>query len=297
MRNLTELSALNFKKKQCPFSKTLLYGKISREDFNPLPSWSKMRVSSLFLAIFVGYGCAAKKLAVKNADIVLEQQIQKRLPLYMAQREVLSKDIDSFLNEQKSFAKEAIPIITSMELDVKKVDEQYGQLAQLYQRLALNFSRLMSKHMAVLDEKQQKEFIENLQDENRRLEKSDLDERLEKIYDRFELLFDTISDKQKEMLKKHKLHIEERHKLRLKRRKDLHQKFAEIYGMDLSQEAKAASFYEAFVKYQKDYPEDLKNIEIIKEIIPTLTVEQKNAFEEKTEELKELLNLYLESNF
>lgn len=256
-----------------------------------------MKLAPLLLLSFLGFGCTAKKLTAQHADILLEHQIEKRLPLYLSQKKQLKKDVDSFLNEQKPFAREAIPIITSIELDVSKVDEQYGTLQALYKKLALNFSRLMSKYMAPLDMKQQKEFAKNLIKENEDIKSSKSDERMEKIQDRFETFFGTITDKQIEIFKTYNKYFEDRHLLRLSRRQALHNRFIEIYNMDIPEQSRKNYFYEAFADYQGNYPNGPKNIEIIKNIIPTLSRDQKEYFEDKTNDIKEILNYYLEIHY
>lgn len=256
-----------------------------------------MKLSYLLILSIIAMGCAAKKMTAQNADILLELQIEKRLPLYASQKKQLKLDVDSFLNEQKPFAKEIIPVITSIEMDVNKVEEQYGYLQALYMKLALNFSKLMSKYMARLDDKQQIDFEKKLQEENQSLKYSKSDDRLEKIHDRFETMFGTISDNQKNILKGFKKYFEERHALRLSRRQKLHERFKEIYKMDISEKSRSNYFYEAFAEYQNSYPETTKNIEIIKSIIPTLSKDQKEVFEVKTNDLKEILNYYLEAHY
>jgi hypothetical protein len=256
-----------------------------------------MKLVPLLIISLLGFGCAAKQMTARNADILLELQIEKKLPLYSSQKKQLKQDVDQFLNDQKPFAREAIPLITSIQLDVSKVDEQYGQLNALYLKLALNFSKLMSKYMALLDDKQQKDFEKKLKDENQTLKYSKANDRIEKVEDRFETLFGTISDKQIKVLKTYKPHFKERHALRLDRRQKLHARFSEIYKMDISPQSRSNYFYEAFAEYQSSYPETPKNIEIIKNIIPTLSKEQKEVFEDKTNDLKDILNYYLEAHY
>ena len=256
-----------------------------------------MRIAPLMILSLLGYGCAVKKMAASSADIVLEHQIQKRLHLNSAQKDLLSKDVKTFLNDQKAFAKEAIPVITSLELDVKKVDEHYDYLQKLYRKLALNFSKLMSKYMALLDSKQQKDFAEVLTAENNTMARSKADDRMETIEERFETLFGVISDKQKKILETQRAYFEERHKVRLSRRENLQKRFTEIYLADVSPESRANLFYEAFAEYQTTYPENAMNLEIIKSIIPTLSPGQKEVFEDKTNDLKDILNYYLETDY
>lgn len=256
-----------------------------------------MKIAPLFLITVLTYGCAGKKLVAKNADLLVELQIEKRLPLYSSQKDQLTKDVKGFLNNQKPLTKKSLPIISKIELDPEKVDEQYDTLNGLYQELALQFSKLMAKYMAILDSKQQKEFKENLEGENRVLKRMNSDDQVEKTQERIESLFGTITDKQMELIKKQRSYFEGTHKLRVSRRELLHEEFFKIYKMDLSDESRAASFYEAFANYQKNYPENPKNKELIKNILLTLNADQKAVFKNKIKELKEIINYYLETSY
>jgi hypothetical protein len=258
------------------------------------------RLVYLLTLLFLVFGCTAKKIVVTHADMLLQNQIEKRLPLYSAQKKDLSKDIDKFLNEQKAFAREVIPVITELELNVDKVDEQYDKVEEMYQRLSLKFGKLMSRHMASLDEKQAKDFLRTLKEENHKLSKNRHKDRMKAVEDRFKMFFGSIKEEQRKIFDDHKKLLQERHNTRVERRKQLHQRFAEIYQMDESKEPKESRefyFNQAFADYQKNYPESPKNKEIIKQIIPTLTLKQKETFESKTKEVNEVLNYYLDTNY
>lgn len=256
-----------------------------------------MKLAPLILTTLLGHGCAVKKLATQNADMLIQNQLEKKIPLYSAQKVSLAKDIDKFLNSQKPVIKEMLPLLDSLELDAKKLDVQYDHLNSLYRKLALNFSKLMSDYMAPLDEKQQKDFYHNLKEDNLKIARQTNQERLEKIEDRFERLFGEMSDEQKKIFVKEKNHLEERQSLRLKRREKLHARFKEVYQMDLSQDARAKYFLEAFTDYQNNYPDSPKNKEIIRAIIPTLSEKQKDHLKNKTSELKEIIGIYLETDY
>ena len=256
-----------------------------------------MQLTSLFILAILAYGCAGKKLVTKNADILIELQIKKRIPLYSYQKDQLAKDVKEFLNNQKPLIKKSLPIISKIELNPEKVDEQYYSLNSLYQELALQFSKLMGKYMAILDSKQQKEFKENLESENRTLKRMNPDAQIEKILERMKSLFGTITGKQIELIKEQKSYFAGRHKLRVSRRELLHKEFFKIYKLDLSNESRASFFYEAFAKYQNNYPENPKNIELIKKILLTLNTDQKAGFKNKIKELKEIINYYLETSY
>lgn len=256
-----------------------------------------MRILPILMTAFLGYSCAAKKMAAQNADLMLEHQIEKRIPLYSAQKSALAKDVNTFLTEQKALTKEVLPVLKTIELEPSKIDQQYDKLDSTYRKLAFNFAKLMSKYMGPLDEKQQKEFHENLRLENSKMAKVSSEDRMEKLYDRLETLLGTISDKQKDILLDHKPYLDERQANRLKRREALHAKFKEIYQMDLSAESRNNYFVEAFGHYQNSYPENAKNKEIIKQFIPTLSSTQREEFNKRLKDLQEIIGYYLATDY
>lgn len=247
---------------------------------------------------FVLSSCAGKQLAVNNADTLLEHQIKKRLPLYTAQKIELTKDVNKFLHEHKPLAREMLPMIDAINLeDPQKIDESYKKIVGFYEKIAGNFSELFAKHMATLDNKQQKEFFETLSDENRKIANVDEEEGLEKVNERFEKFFGSANEKQKGLLTKYASHFEERNKLRIERRRKLHQEFKDIYEGETSEGSKKKQFTQAFEHYYKNSMNHEKNIEMLKNLIPTLTAKQKEYFRSRTQEVKEILNYFLQADY
>lgn len=254
-------------------------------------------LNTAFLLILC-YSCAAKKIVVNNADTLLEHQITKRLPLYSKQKQVLSEDVSQFLKDQKPRAREVLPIID--KIDVNKpddIDDHYKVLARNYDQIALDFSRLLSKHMAKLDSKQQKDFFDTLAQENRELKKKDPEERTEKIHERFENFFGSINEKQKQKITDLSEHFEERNKQRILRRIELHAKFQKIFQNDLSSGSRQDLFVKSYAEYQKKSVDHEKNVELIKAILPTVSKKQKDFFKARTREVKEILKYFLEASY
>lgn len=250
------------------------------------------------LLIFAVGGCAAKKLVINNADTLLQHQITKRLPLYSDQRSVLSEDISKFLNQHKPMAQKALPIIDAIDLkEPQKVGEHYRELAEFYDKVSLDFSELLSKHMSKLDPKQQKDFFKALDQENRDLKRKDSSDRMEKIQERFETFFGSISEKQRQELTELKSHFEERNKERIKRRENLHAKFREIFARDISVDTRQELFREAFKEYQLRSVDHKKNIQMIKELLPSISIKQREFFKKRTEEVKEILKYFLDASY
>ncbi len=244
------------------------------------------------------YSCAAKKLVVNNADTLLEHQITKRLPLYSKQKKALSEDVTQFLKEQKPRAREVLPVIDKINIDNSdEIGDHYRALAKNYDQIALDFSRVLSKHMAKLDSKQQKDFFNTLAQENRELKKKDPEERTEKIQERFENFFGSINEKQKQKLTDLHEHFEARNKERILRRIELHAEFERIFKNDLSPESRQDLFVKSYADYQKRSVDHKKNIELIKAILPTVSEKQKEFFKSRTREVKEILKYFLEASY
>ncbi|HXH76140.1 MAG TPA: hypothetical protein VNJ08_14310 [Bacteriovoracaceae bacterium] len=262
-------------------------------------SFVQVLIRVVLMGLLMLFGsCAAKKILVKNADNLLEHQIEKRLPLYSKQKEELSSDITAFLNETRPKAHELLPVIDGLDLEKSdKLESQYRQIATLYEDISLNFTRLLAKHMAVLDQKQQKEFFENLADENRQLAKKEPDDRLKKNKERFKKFFGAIDDGQKQMLTELQDKIEAGREAKLERRANLIKKLKEIYAEESSVKARQAEITSTFKDYQKNAHDHSKNLGILKTILATISPEQKEFFRKQVAEVKEILKLYLETEY
>lgn len=255
-------------------------------------------VINFFLLLILCYSCAAKKLVVNNADTLLEHQITKRLPLYSKQKKALAEDVTQFLKAQKPRAREVLPVIDKININnPDEIDDHYLVLAKNYDQIALDFSRILSKHMAKLDSKQQKDFFKTLAQENRELKKKDPEERTEKIQERFENFFGSINEKQKQKLTDLHDHFEARNKERILRRIELHAEFERIFENDLSPESRQDLFVKSYAEYQKKSIDHKKNIELIKAILPTVSEKQKEFFKSRTREVKEILKYFLEASY
>jgi transcription termination factor NusB len=252
-----------------------------------------MRITFLFLIAFLGYGCGAKKLAVENADTLIGHQVNKRLPLYSAQRDQLSKDIDLFLNKEKPVAQEILPVIDEIDLkSPEKVEADYTKLEGFFVRISKDFTNFMSQYMAKLDAKQQKDFFKTLDDENREILKKEKEDRIDSIEERFEMFMGSINSKQKQIIRNYSDYYHDRAKERLTRRVKLHDKFKAIYSHDSSEESKIKEFQEAFNEYQAESLKGNKNLEILKKVLPTVTAEQREHFRKEAQEIKDLLRYY-----
>jgi len=252
-----------------------------------------MKMTFMFLIILLQFGCTAKKMAVENADTLINYQINKRLPLYSEQKDQMNRDVDIFLNKEKPIAQEILPVIDAIDLKKpEKVEEQYKKLEGFFIRISKDFTVYVAKYMAKLDSKQQKELFSTLDDENREILKKEKEDRIDGLEDRFRIFLGSINGPQKQIIREHVDYFQDRAKLRLERRIDLHQKFRSIFQQDASEATKANLFQEAFAKYQEKSLEGNKNLELLKKVLPTITADQREYFRKEAAEIKDLLRYY-----
>lgn len=258
-----------------------------------------MKIMLLSLLCFLLTSCAAKKFAIDNADTLISHQINKRLPLYSKQKEELSKDIDKFLNDSKPLAQEIIPVVDEIDLkDEAKLEGQYQKLESYFMDISKKFSAMMSGHLAKLDKKQQKDFFETLDDENRQLLKREKGDRIDSIEERFEMFFGSITSQQKQLIVEYSDYFHERARQKLDRRVKLHQEFRQIFSQeDLSETGREKMLQDAFVEYQNESLKGNKNLEMLKKLLPTLSKGQREHFRRQTTEVKELLKYFLSVDY
>lgn len=257
-----------------------------------------MRVSLLMLVALLGYGCAAKKIAVSNADILISQQIQKRMPLTDAQKNELNKDIVQFLNKEKSRVHEIVPIIDEITLESDSdATAQYNKLESFYQRLSKDFSAMLAKYMAKLDSKQQAQMFDNLKRENKRILSKDKVDRMEGVENYLEHFFGKVNNEQLKIVTSYGDYFVESAKNRVARRETLHKEFQRIYATEQTEAGRQDQILKALIEYQNESGRSHKNIEILNKLLPTLTKEQRVIFKKKTKEINELINYFMQTEY
>ncbi len=252
----------------------------------------------LILCLAALTSCGAEKVAVKYADNYIEGQVEKRLPLYDQQEEVLSKDIDKFLNEHKDEVRKIMPIIDKVSLeDPASLNEQYPKFTAAYLEIAQDFSKILAKHMSVFEPKQTKEFLKKMREENNEIFLKDSDQRKEKIEERVTKILGSITKEQKKILKDNAKIFDAQVVTRSERRSKLHSTFKDILEQEISSGPKEKLIFDAFVANQKEALSDTKNLEIAKSFIPTLQPEQKKSLRTRMAELEIIINYFLETAY
>ena len=250
----------------------------------------------LCLCLTVISSCGPKKVAVKYADTYIETQVEKRLPLYDSQEEVLSKDIDKFLNEHKEKARQIIPILGKVDLErPQSLDEQYPEFQKVYLDIASDFSKILARHMAAFDKKQQKDFLKKMREENNDLFTKGRKERMEKVESRVRSFLGTVTDDQKKILKSNRKVFDEQIVSRSERRSKLHNDFKGILEQEISAATKEKMIHEAFIAYQVESLADKRSLDIAKTFMPTLKPIQKENVRLRLGELEEILNYFVET--
>lgn len=258
-----------------------------------------MKQVFLMLSLLILASCAAQKLAVKHADTLIANSIEKRLPLYSDQKQKLAKDVDQFLMSRKPAAAELLPLIDQIDLSKPDLfDEVYEKLLESYRDLAADFSRLLADHISELNADQQKKFFKRLNAENADMGKKTPEDRVSDVDQKFERLIGPLTKEQETFLNEQKSIFVQKGELRLERRIKLHKKMQEILAQEASSETKREGIHQAFMEFQdKSMASSRDYLPLLKKIIPTMTNKQKETFRHKMSNLKEIIRYYLETDY
>jgi hypothetical protein len=247
------------------------------------------------LILLILSSCAAKKLAVRNADNLIQYQIEKKIPLYTAQKEKLGQDISRILTNLKPEVKKLIPLLKDVPLDRPEgFDSHYQEIDHLYHRIESDFTNLISKNLAQLDKKQQKDFLKNMADDNKEIADKSTKKKKAEMQKNLETLLGSVTDKQKEILGSYEEYFSKRSLGRIQGRETLLADFTKIYNGEVINEE---GFHQAFREYQKARNKDLELPSILKKFIPTLNPEQKMHLKEKFEEAESLVMEFLKTSY
>lgn len=256
-----------------------------------------MRIQvSLTLSLLIS-SCATQKLAARNADFIIDRQLTKRIPLDSEQRTVLSRDVKRFLNTEKSVVKQAMPLINQFQENPERLSVLYHEFSKIYQNIAFDFSKLVCDHLIELDKKQQKEFFKILKEENIKIAETKPQTNLDLIKTRFEDLTGDITKVQKTIIEEYKVYFHERTKIRIQNRERLATRMEEIFAMSINRKEKKEHLLSAFKEFQDHSFKGLRYDEIIEKILPTLSSIQKKNLKQKAQDLKSILNYYLETDY
>lgn len=256
-----------------------------------------MHLTFYCFVLFLGYGCAAKKLAIDNADSLITYQITKRLPMTGKKKDVLEKDVSKLLNAAKPDARGVKEIVKKIDIDeTSEIDAHYSQLETIYRKVAKDFSHLLSHHMADFSPEEQTTFFKNLKKDNDKTPK-DKKQREEEIEERVEYFLGSINDEQKKLMRNYESYFQERNLQRRERKKELQKKFKKIYQAESDKKNREWLFLEAYGDYQNESLKGNKNLEIIKKLIPTISSKQKAHFNQNKQEIVELIDYFIDVSY
>lgn len=249
-----------------------------------------MKLTLVFMIMLFTNGCTFKKLAIQNADQLIYFYSVKRLPLNKKQKTEYKVAIKNFIKSNRNIiTQELEPLLGLIDLkDIKTTEIQYHQIEDLYLRIAGNFSQILSLFLAEFDGKQQEELFKNLNEENSKIHKRIEERGIESIKKNLETFIGELNEKQIGILSSYSSSLKEQSYRRLEKRKKLHETIKLIYDQKNPTERKAA-IQEAFIGYQNQSIKETNYLEIIKNIIPTLTDKQIKHFKKLLKEIKEII--------
>jgi len=257
-----------------------------------------LKMLLLIMVILSGFGCAAKKMAIDNADTLITYQVAKDLPLSSSQKNALGKRVEAFLNDSKPLANKILETLIKLEPgNPETYAPAYQELEKEYLVLAQDFSKVLSHSMAAFDKNQQEEYFEIQKKKTSKIKQKNAKERITKSKERLEHFIGKINEEQKNLIVTYNEYFEDRAQKRIVRRGELQDKFKEIFAQDVTQAEKEKLIQEAFVTYQKESMVGNKNLEMLKLLQPTLSEEQIKHLNGKKEEIIDLLKYFIKKEY
>jgi hypothetical protein len=249
--------------------------------------------------LFMLFGCAAKKLVIRNADTMIEMAVTKRITVAgPGQRKELARDIDQLLNQYKAEARSLLPVVDELDLQsAEKTEKHYLAISGIYLQGAREFTGMLAKHLARLDSQGQKHFFNQLEKENKEIEKKELKERSKDFGDRLRWFFGTVTQQQKDLLASYNPYFKERVQQRLSMRRELAAKIKEAFAKEAAVETRQATLHGLLMDFQTTRLDDATNLEIIKKFRATLTEDQHKHFQGQREEVKELIHYFMQMDY
>jgi hypothetical protein len=162
-----------------------------------------------------------------------------------------------------------------------------------YKKVAIDFSSILSKYLAQLNNKQQNEYKNLFTKDQDKMRSLSEDERIEKAFDRFELFFGSLTESQNSFFKDNE--FRNKYLNYLKRRNDLQDQIKLIFKEEPKDREKL--FLQAFHNYIHQYPDSERNKEFIKKILGSLSSDQKKHFQNKKNDFKEILNDFIQTDY
>ena len=257
-----------------------------------------MKVVLLCFIILFLNGCGMKKFVVEHADFWIYHETSKRLPVHSNQKKEVYGGIRAFLNDSKTSALQLQSIMSDINLkDEIGLEKKYLQLEAVYLHLMKDFTKIITQQILKLDAKQQINFLEKIKNDNDKILNQKKDEKIKTVETRLKKIFGEVQDEQKKLIAEFTEYFHEREKKRSQRREELYQTLKDIFEENAPESLKKQKVEKCFQDFQSQILPENRNLEFIKKLSPTLTTKQLGHFSVHMEDIKEILNLYLKTQY
>lgn len=254
----------------------------------------KKLICSIILLITLS-GCGFQNFFIRNIDYYISSKITGKLHLYSKQEDQLDKDITVFLNQQKEHAKQLITIVTDTDI-TNSITRNLIEVRKYYYLIARDLSRIISKNMEQLDQNQITEFLNNIRKENQDLENEIAEFDLQKSYKFLNNFIGSLTDEQRKLVEEYRDYLKMRQVERHKKRIATYAKIAEIYQSKQNIQLQFNQLFDSLNDPEKAKTpslNDQKIYELVDKVRLSLTDKQKKYFNEKKQEVLEMLKYFI----
>lgn len=255
----------------------------------------KITYSLLLILVFALSSCGFQNFFIRNIDYFISSKITGKLHLYSKQEDQLDKDITVFLNQQKEQAKNLVTIVNDTDI-ANPITRNLIEIRKYYYLIAKDLSKIISKNMEQLDEKQISEFLNNIRKENQDLENEIAEFDLKKSYKFLNNFIGSLTDEQRKLAEEYRDYLKMRQVERHKKRIAAYAKIAEIYQSKQNIQLQFNQLFDSLndpEKAKAPSSNDQKIYELVDKIRLSLNEKQKKHFNDKKKEVLEMLKYFI----
>lgn len=251
-----------------------------------------MKRLAVLTSLLLLSSCLLQRVLVSQLDTLIEFRMSNTLQLYVKQDRVMEKDVAEFLNAQRALAPQMEAILKSA--DINKPDDIprfLEEVLTLYRAIESDFRKILVKHLLTLDKEQRKTFYGKLKEMNEESYEKLKKDRTEEYHDRMEFFIGDLTDSQEKLLKPHEAVFLDKDRQRLVRREGFQADIKTI--LESNSPTREQELLERFLRQQRDSFSDVKHLEgFLKELLKSLTKEQKEHLQEKRQEFLEMIKQF-----
>lgn len=254
-----------------------------------------IRYSILLFLFLTSCGYGLKKVIVPNLSYIVADRTGDQLDLYYSQEKKFKKELEELFKREMDQVKKLRTVVQDISLETSKADKVLEDTILIFRGTLTKFNIILAKYTASLSKDQQKRFFKIQKENNEKIEERLKEEDLDKIIERYEFFFGDLNKSQLKMIKSEKHIFMDLISKRLVRRTTSQDKIKAFFKQEDKQkiESSILNLYNKNLVEGQDQARTGKSMVILKNLLASLTTEQKKYFKEKQKMIVEWIDEFI----